>query len=258
MATQSVEFSAPPNQTLTVRLFAAGSDTVVQTAGTVTAATNRYGLYVAQFTNLAAGRYRLIASNAANTPLATWWVDTTSGTATFQAYEMPISTIADAVWDEDNRQHTTAHSTGKNLDQIRKKTILLTATVLSSPAPTTTVFSVSGLSDYPTGAFLHAVLTMDEEASIPFENSPILTYVNNGDGTGTITLEEPLTAAPVTGDAVQIDPYSHVHSVAAIQSGLATASELAKVPKSGESYRYTQLASNTGNKTADVSIGAIP
>jgi len=40
-----------------------------------------------------------------------------------------------------------------------------------------------------------------------------------------------------------------------IQNGLATSTELAKVPKSGESRRYTQIAANSGNKTADVSIG---
>lgn len=135
MATQSVEFTAPPNQTLTVRLFAAGSDTIVATAGTVTAATNRAGLYTAAFTDVPAGRYRLIATNAAGTPLATWWTDLTLTTATFPAYEMPLSAITE------------------------------------------------------------------------------------------------------------------------IQAGLALASELAKVPKSGETRRYTQVASNTGNKTADVSIG---
>ena len=64
--------------------------------------------------------------------------------------------------------------------------------------------------------------------------------------------------APAAGDTVLIDPTSHVHAIADIQAGLAMADELAKVPKSGESYRYTQLASNSGNKTADVSIGAIP
>lgn len=44
-------------------------------------------------------------------------------------------------------------------------------------------------------------------------------------------------------------------AVTEIQSGLATAEELAKVPKSGETRRYTQVAANEGNKTADVSIG---
>jgi hypothetical protein len=88
------------------------------------------------------------------------------------------------------------------------------------------------------------------------QNSPISTTVNNGDGTLTITLEEALTVAPTAGDTVLIDPSSHVHAIADIQNGLATDTELAKVPKSGETRRYTQVASSTGNKTADVSIGA--
>jgi hypothetical protein len=93
MATQSVEFSAPSGQTVTARLFSAGSDTVVQTASAVTEATNRDGVYTATFTDAAAGSYRLIATNSGGTLLAQWWVDLTLTTATFQAYEMPISAI---------------------------------------------------------------------------------------------------------------------------------------------------------------------
>lgn len=44
-------------------------------------------------------------------------------------------------------------------------------------------------------------------------------------------------------------------AVTELQAGLATASELAKVPKAGETRRYTQIAANSGSKTADVSIG---
>jgi hypothetical protein len=88
------------------------------------------------------------------------------------------------------------------------------------------------------------------------QNSPILSTLNNGDGSVTVTLESALVTAPMAGDTVLIDPTSHVHSVAEIQNGLATDTELAKVPKSGETRRYTQVASSTGNKTADVSIGA--
>ena len=61
MATQTVEFAAAPGQTITARLFAAGSDTVVQTASAVTEATNRDGVYSATFADVAAGLYRLIA-----------------------------------------------------------------------------------------------------------------------------------------------------------------------------------------------------
>jgi hypothetical protein len=263
-ATQTVEFAAPPSQTLTVRLFAAGSDTIVATAGTVTAATNRAGIYTAAFTDVDAGEYKLIATNAAGTPLANWWTKLTLATATFPAYEMPESRsptageIADAVWDEQLSGHLTAGSAGKTLDIIKKANLTIEGTVAASPAPTTTTFNLTG-ADYQTGAMEHSVLFFEEgTANIELENSPILTWTNNGDGTVTVVLEEPLTTAPQAGDVALILPESHVHSVASIQSGLATADELAKVPKSGESYRYTQLASNSGNKTADVSIGAIP
>lgn len=112
MATQSVEFSAPPNQTLTVRLFSAGSDTIVATAGTVTAATNRAGIYTAVFTDVAAGRYRLIATNAAGTKLADWWTDLTLTTATFPAYEMPLSAITADIYAALPADHTVAGSYG--------------------------------------------------------------------------------------------------------------------------------------------------
>jgi len=64
-----------------------------------------------------------------------------------------------------------------------------------------------------------------------------------------------LTEAAIADDAITAAQIS-ADAVTDIQSGLATDTELAKVPKSGETRRYTQVASNTGNKTADVSIGA--
>ena len=44
-------------------------------------------------------------------------------------------------------------------------------------------------------------------------------------------------------------------AITAAASLLATAAELAKVPKAGETRRFTQIAANAGSKTADVSIG---
>jgi hypothetical protein len=126
------------------------------------------------------------------------------------------------VWDIVQANHTTAGTTGKTLDLLKKSNPIVEGTVLASPAPTTTTFSVSGLT-YPTGAFRHAVLWFADDATLAEQNSPILTYTNNGDGTSTIVLEEALTSAPTAGDTVLIDPTSHVHAVAAIQSGLATA-----------------------------------
>jgi hypothetical protein len=123
--------------------------------------------------------------------------------------------IADAVWDEAYSQHTTAGTFGKLMDVLRKSNTVLEGTILASPTPTTTVFKVSGI-DYPTGALEHAILWMASGTS-QNQNSPILTTLNNGDGTVTVTLEEALVTAPVAGDTVLIDPTSHVHAIADIQ-----------------------------------------
>jgi len=88
MATQTVEFGAPAGQTVTARLFAAGSDTVVATA-TATARTNATGVYTAAFSNLTPGLYRLIGTNTAGTLLCQWWVRTLSATGTYPATETP-------------------------------------------------------------------------------------------------------------------------------------------------------------------------
>jgi hypothetical protein len=106
------------------------------------------------------------------------------------------------------------------MDTLRKSNNVIEGTILATPAPTQTVFRISG-ANYPTGALKHAVLWMESGASQE-QNSPILTTLNNGDGTLTVTLEEALVTAPSAGDTVLIDPTSHVHAIAAIQSGLAT------------------------------------
>jgi hypothetical protein len=126
-----------------------------------------------------------------------------------------IASIADAVWDEAYNQHTTAGTFGKLMDILRKSNTVLEATILASPTPTTTVFRLSGI-DFPTGALEHAILWMNSGTS-QNQNSPILTTVNNGDGTVTVTLEEALVTAPVAGDTVLIDPTSHVHAIVDIQ-----------------------------------------
>ena len=89
MATQTIEFAAPSGQTIsTVRLFAAGSDTIVDTAA-ATERTNAKGVYTAAFTDLAAGLYRLVAINSGGSLLAQWWTRTAAQTGTYYAYENP-------------------------------------------------------------------------------------------------------------------------------------------------------------------------
>lgn len=84
-ATQTIEFRAVTGQTVTAKLFAAGSDTEVASVS-ATEQTNRKGTYQAAFTDVAAGEYQLLAFNATPTPLASWWVTLTLTTATFQVY----------------------------------------------------------------------------------------------------------------------------------------------------------------------------
>jgi hypothetical protein len=101
------------------------------------------------------------------------------------------------------------------MDIRRKSNTVLEGTILASPTPTTTVFRLSGI-DFPTGALEHSILWMNTGTS-ENQNSPILTTINNGDGTVTVTLEEALVTAPVAGDTVLIDPTSHVHAIVDIQ-----------------------------------------
>jgi hypothetical protein len=107
------------------------------------------------------------------------------------------------------------------MDILRKSNTVIEGTILAIPTPTTTTFRISG-ADYPTGALEHSVLWMSTGTSAE-QNSPILTTVNNGDGTLTITLEEALVTAPIAGDTVLIDPTSHVHAIVDIVSGVWSA-----------------------------------
>jgi len=96
MATQTIEFSAVSGQTITARLFAAGSDTVAATASSVTERTNATGVYAATVTSTLAGVYRLVATNASGTLLAQWWVRLANADGDYIAYESPNADYLDA------------------------------------------------------------------------------------------------------------------------------------------------------------------
>jgi hypothetical protein len=182
------------NGTYLVALTTGNTDTLGRLSISMNKAT--YGMTIFRYDVLAANQFDAIVTNGNVTPAA----------------------IADAVWDEAYSGHTTAGTFGKLMDILRKSNNVIEGTILASPTPTTTVFRISG-ANYPTGALEHSVLWMNSGASQE-QNSPILTTVNNGDATLTITLEEALTTAPVAGDTVLIDPTSHVHAIADIASGI--------------------------------------
>jgi hypothetical protein len=123
--------------------------------------------------------------------------------------------IADAVWDEQYSQHTTAGTFGKLMDIMRKANTLIEGTVTAAVTPNTTTFSSTV--NYPSGALEHTVLLWIT-GPLAEQNSPILTYNNTN---GTIVAEEAFTQAPQVGDQFVIAPLLHVHSISGIQSGLA-------------------------------------
>lgn len=86
MATQTVEFAAPSGLTLTAKVTALLSDTVVATASSVTEATNRKGTYAAAFTDLAAGTYNLTAFKD-SVGVARWITTTLAAEGTYPSYE---------------------------------------------------------------------------------------------------------------------------------------------------------------------------
>ena len=142
MATQTVEFLAVYGQTLTGKLYAVGSDTLVQTASAVAEQTNRVGVYRATFTDAPAAEYELHVATSGGIPVARWYVTLTLTTATFQAYDTAVrsvnssvtvgtnndktgytltvtpptaAAIADAVWDEVMSTHTVNGTYGSHL-----------------------------------------------------------------------------------------------------------------------------------------------
>jgi hypothetical protein len=119
------------------------------------------------------------------------------------------SLTAAGVWDEPYNQHTTAGSFGKLMDTLRKANYVTEGVVAAGGTPTTTVFRTN-LTE-PNGTFDSQTLLF-VSGSLTGQSAPIETYsVANG----TITLGEPLTAAPTAGDAFVILP-DHVHALGEI------------------------------------------
>ena len=85
MATQTVEFRAETAQTLTVKRFTVGNDTVLDTTN-ATEETNRKGTYRVAYTDATPGEYQLIVFNG-DAVIANWHVYLFAATATYQTYD---------------------------------------------------------------------------------------------------------------------------------------------------------------------------
>jgi hypothetical protein len=159
-----------------------------------------------------------------------------------------IGAVADGVWDEAYADHNIAGSFGKLLNTIRKANLAIEGEVTNAITPTTLTFS-SNISA-TTSAYAHAVLLF-VDGPLSGENSPIISYNNTN---GVFVLEEPLTAAPSSGDEFVVIAGSHVHDIASIQSGLATSA--------GVTAGFTEIkgaswssATDTLEKIADAAGG---
>ena len=272
MATQTVEFRAASGLTLTVRLFAVGSDTIVQTASSCTEATNRKGTYAATFTDPGAAEFELVALSG-TTPVCRWFVTLTLTTATFQAYEVRTQAVVGAVGSVVNR--VTANTdqwggvavTGMPMPTYTQPTGFLTATfpaTVSSYAGGAvasvtgnvggnvvgSVGSISGVT-FPThfdnldiAANGHVTATVDAIANNAITASSIQANA--------------ITAAKIATDAIGAAQLA-ADAVTEIQSGLATAANLL-VAIDRVSYCLSALAGScsdaqTAAETYVLSIG---
>ena len=96
MVTQTIEFSGPQEQTINVKLYLLGDDTIIAQSN----ATERIGkesIYTVQFNDLAINTYRLIGYLTDGTAVASWWVDIENIDGIYPAYEMPQSAIINGV-----------------------------------------------------------------------------------------------------------------------------------------------------------------
>lgn len=143
----------------------------------------------------------------------------------------PIAQIVDAVWDEPltGATHNIATSAGRRL---RSMGDVVSATVNDAGATTTSFITTltSAVNDFYKDQTMYF-----DSGSLTGASRIITGYVG---ATKTVTFDEAWPLAPGNGDAFTIDP-THIHSVTQIQSGLATAANLATLT----GYVDTEVAS---------------
>lgn len=199
MATQSLEFGYTTGQTLTAKLFAIGSDTVVATAGSVTEATEREGRYVAAFTDVPAGNYLLVYYLGGSGAGSEKYVLTLT-TATFQ----PVSESLPAEIASIARQEMDANSTklaSISVDTDRIPASPATETTAAA-AQTAAESALSRLGSWAAtgrntilGAF-QALFRKDADATVP---SDVNADLGGGAGTATNTKHSTQAIGAKTG-----------------------------------------------------------
>jgi hypothetical protein len=131
-----------------------------------------------------------------------------------------IPDIVDGVHEADTRDYDDIPgSIGYEFKKLRQANPFIEFEVTDDITPTDTEFAVSITDFHDDGSFEDSVLCFTE-GDLTYDNNPILSLVKHT-GYSVITLQRPMRVAPTVGNKGIIDPLSHVHSIEAIQEGLA-------------------------------------
>ena len=131
-----------------------------------------------------------------------------------------IPDIIDGVHEADTRDYDDIPgSIGWKFKKLRQANPLVEFTVTNNIVPIATEFAVNITETHDDGSFEDSVLYF-ENGPLAYDNNAILSLEKFA-GYSVITLQRPLRIAPTVGNKGIIDPLSHVHSIEAIQEGLA-------------------------------------
>jgi len=168
------------------------------------------------------------------------------------AFFTSAAQLVDDIYDEATSGHNVGGSFGKAIRQIKEGTVSVESAV-NDVSATTTSF-VTDLTEATDNHYTDASLVFISGA-LTGQSRSIFSY--NGT-TKTIVLDEALTEAPADGDGFIVKT-DHIHTVAQIQSGLATTAELDKVPKSdgAVAHNATALAAITADVVGDAVIAEL-
>jgi hypothetical protein len=253
MANTIIEFDYYPNRTLTTDTFPLKSDTADATADTCTEETNRKGKYRFVLAESVTGIKEVRIKEGGVFVGSRWTEPLVDDTNVYLADDRRVSVEQ---IQSDAQSATDLKAFADNcyspaLNRVKTDMVYTNAAVNDASATTTSF--VTTITILPTGALNDLLISFTSGALIG-QTKPIASYDTSTD---TITVSEPFTEAPGDGDTFDIIRI-HVHSVADIQSGLATDTELAKVPKSDgtTTWNATALGSVTTAATAATPVAA--
>lgn len=204
---QTIEFRAAPSQTVTLRLFAVGSDTQVASAS-ATEATNRKGTYTATFTDIPAGEYQYIATIGTSPiiPLASGLVTLALATGTYQVYDrakavnlseivVDNNAIATAVVEKVITGSQPAGSLARFIRDIKQADVLFEGTIITATSDTAT------LNGDATTVCVGQAISIGEEGDIERQTRFVTAFDPD---THIVTLDRPWCVVPPDGSNYQI------------------------------------------------------